>query len=251
METWNEKSEMVRKGPRREKQFSMRPTERVSESHKWLSPGWQAYGRRKKNINNIQQHHFLWKVLNGHFCDHGPTTFQELLTQQSDVQGSFKDHILDPRQGGQGGTIFHRWNWSTLRIHHGQRLQVHNPKWNPAPAVALQHTWNVFLFMYWSGTILGSLNLNLSTRPVKNMGTKWPTTSHLCQGADNDVWPVGRWWHRKPPSSWDFPCKPLREASLSKLSSRMIRPKMDRLSSWELWKSASQKGVLVLGDRSI
>lgn len=144
METWNEKSEMVRKGPRREKQFSMRPTERVSESHKWLSPGWQAYGRRKKNINNIQQHHFLWKVLNGHFCDHGPTTFQELLTQQSDVQGSFKDHILDPRQGGQGGTIFHRWNWSTLRIHHGQRLQVHNPKWNPAPAVALQHTWNMF-----------------------------------------------------------------------------------------------------------
>ena len=181
---------------------------------------------------------------------HSKVAFKALSKTTSLIQDC---QVVLRQAGRQGGTIFTGgidlpWEFIMVSVVESSQSQM-----KPSNLLWLYKTHGTFfLFIYWSGTILGSLNLNLSTRPVKNMGPKWPTTSHLCQGADNDVWPVGRWWHRKPPSSWDFPCKPLREASLSKLSSRMIRPKMDRLSSWELWKGVSQKGgVSVRGQKHL
>lgn len=228
-------------------------TERVSESQKWLSPGWQAYGRRKKNTsttcNSIIFSENCWMVISVTMVRphkrnfwHSKVTFKALSKTTS---------LIQDREGREvlffTGGIDPPWEFITVSV---CKFTIPNETQHLLWLYSTHGT--CFLFIYWSGTILGSLNLNLSTRPVKNMGPKWPTTYHLCKGADNDVWPVGRWWHRKPPSSWDFPCKPLREASLSKLSSRMIRPKMDRLSSWELWKSASQKGgVSVRGQKHV
>ena len=240
---------MVRQGPRREKQFSMRHNRKSLRIAEMIITRLASiWSQKEKHINNMQQHHFLLVIsvtmVRPHKRNfwHSKVTFKALSKTTS---------LIQDREGREvlffTGGIDPPWEFITVSV---CKFTIPNETQHLLWLYSTHGT--CFLFIYWSGTILGSLNLNLSTRPVKNMGPKWPTTYHLCKGADNDVWPVGRWWHRKPPSSWDFPCKPLREASLSKLSSRMIRPKMDRLSSWELWKSASQKGgVSVRGQKHV
>ena len=235
---------MVRKGPRREKQFSIRHNRKSLRIAEIIITRLASIrSQKEKHINTIQQHHFLWKLLNGHFCDHGGTPHNGTSDTAKWRLRLFQRPHPWSKTGRAGRDYFSRVE--LIHLENSSRSAFASSQSQIKPSTccgSTKHMERFFLFIYWSGTILGSLNLNLSTRPVKNMGPKWPTTYHLCQGADNDVWPVGRWWHRKPPSSWDFPCKPLREASLSKLRSRMIRPKMDRLSSWEVWKCASHRG---------
>ena len=192
-----------------------------------------------------------------------------VLTQQSGGQGSFKDHILDPRLsvcvatprevsffGGDGRSYEGQEPWyrnscafsfgqsvfstvASIYIENRSRSAFESWETQRRPSICCGSTKQMEQLFLHSAPFLALYQFRLiefeSFHPPwwTNMWPNWPTPKPLRQGADNDVWPVGRWWHKKPPSSWDFPCKPLREASLSKLSSRMIRPKMDRLSSLE------------------